>query len=256
MFRRTASRWLLLIVIAAFTAWSVVETGFSLWAIYQGFVVKPFFAQFVEGLWPQNWSLLGEVLHQTMVTIQIAWLGTLIAAMISLPLSFVAARNIAPAVAIGSSVRFFFNVDRAIDVLIVALVLVSAIGLGPFAGVLAIGIHSIGAMGKLYTEAIESIDRGPVEALESTGASRAQVIRWAVVPQVVPHLISLSLYRLELNIRSSVVLGIVGAGGIGFLLLDNVRQFQYQNVSLILLVITVLVMLIDYLSGRLRKSVL
>jgi phosphonate transport system permease protein len=248
--------WLLLTLIVAFTGWSVGETGFSVASVYEGFFVKPFLRQFIEGMWPLNWTILEEVLYQTLVTIQIAWLGTLIAAVISLPLSFLAARNITPAVALGTAIRSFFNVDRSIDVLIVALVLVSAIGLGPLPGVLAVGIHSIGAMGKLFTEAIESIDRGPIEALESTGASHAQVVRWAVVPQVIPHLISLSLYRLELNIRSSVVLGIVGAGGIGFLLLDNVRQFQYQNVSLILMVITALVMAIDYLSGKLRKAVL
>jgi phosphonate transport system permease protein len=248
--------WLLLALIVAFTGWSVGETGFSVASVYEGFFVKPFLRQFIEGMWPLNWTILEEVLYQTLVTIQIAWLGTLIAAVISLPLSFLAARNITPAVALGTAIRSFFNVDRSIDVLIVALVLVSAIGLGPLPGVLAVGIHSIGAMGKLFTEAIESIDRGPIEALESTGASHAQVVRWAVVPQVIPHLISLSLYRLELNIRSSVVLGIVGAGGIGFLLLDNVRQFQYQNVSLILMVITALVMAIDYLSGKLRKAVL
>ena len=248
--------WLLIALIAGFTAWSVAETGFSFEEVYTGFFVKPFLRQFIEGMWPLNWTILEEVLRQTLITIQISWLGTLIAAIISLPLSFLAARNVTPAIALGTTVRSFFNVDRSIDVLIIALILVSAIGLGPVPGVLAIGIHSIGAMGKLYTEAIESIDRGPIEALESTGASHAQVMRWAVIPQVIPHLISLSLYRLELNIRSSVVLGIVGAGGIGFLLLDNVRQFQFQNVALILVVITVLVMLIDYLSGRLRKSVL
>jgi phosphonate transport system permease protein len=248
--------WVLLVVLVAFTALSVQQTGFSIGEIYQGFFVRPYLRQFIEGMWPPNWTILDEVLRQTGLTILIAWIGTLIAGIISLPLSFLAARNITPAVALGTTIRSFFNVDRSIDVLIVAIVLVSAVGLGPLAGMLAIAIHSIGAMGKLFTEAIESIDRGPIEALESTGASHVQVVRWAVVPQVVPHLISLSLYRLELNIRSSVVLGIVGAGGIGFLLNDNVKQFQYQNVSLILLVITVLVMLIDYLSGRLRKSVL
>lgn len=248
--------WIIAAVIVVFTAWSVGQTGFDPAAIYEGFFVKPFLRQFIRGMWPLNWTIIEEVLYQTLVTIQIAWLGTLIAAIISLPLSFLAARNITPALALGTTIRSFFNLDRSIDVLIVALVLVTAVGLGPLAGVLAIGIHSIGAMGKLFTEAIESIDRGPIEALESTGASHAQVVRWAVVPQVIPHLISLSLYRLELNIRSSVVIGIVGAGGIGFLLLDNVRQFQYQNVSLILLVIAALVMLIDYLSGKLRASVL
>lgn len=253
---KRAFKWTIAAFVAAFTIWSVAVTGFNVVAIYRGFFVEPFLRQFVEQMWPLNWSILEEVLYQTLVTIQIAWLGTLIAALISLPLSFLAARNITPAAALGTSIRSFFNVDRSIDVLIVALIFVTGVGPGPLAGVLAIGIHSIGAMGKLFTEAIEAIERGPIEALESTGASHVQIVRWAVVPQVIPHLISLSLYRLELNIRSSVVLGLVGAGGIGFLLVDNMRQFQYQSVALILLVITALVMLIDFLSGRLRKAVL
>jgi phosphonate transport system permease protein len=248
--------WLILVALVALTVLSIRETEFSVTEIYQGFFVRDSMRNFIRGMWPLNWTILGEVLYQTGITIMIAWIGTLIASVISLPLSFLAARNITPAVALGTSIRAFFNVDRSIDVIIVALVLVSALGLGPLPGVLAIGIHSIGAMGKLFTEAIESIDRGPIEALESTGASHAQVVRWGVLPQVVPHLISLSLYRLELNIRSSVVLGVVGAGGIGFLLNEAIKQFQYQNVSIILLVITALVMAIDYVSGKLRKAVL
>jgi phosphonate ABC transporter permease subunit PhnE len=238
-----------------FTVWSLAATDFAPAKIYEGIFVKPFFRQFIAGLWPLNWDILGEVAAQTLVTIQIAWIGTLIAAVVSLPISLLAARNVAPAAAIGTAARFFFNTDRSIDVLIVALVLVAAVGLGPLAGTIAIAIHTIGSLGKLFTEAIESIDRGPVEALESTGASRAQVVRWAVLPQVLPYLISYFLYRLELNIRSAVVLGIVGAGGIGFMLLDNIKQFQYQNVSMILLVIVVLVMAIDFMSGRLRRFV-
>ena len=246
---------LLILLVGAFTIWSLRETGFDLGTIYRGFFQERFFREFLAGLWPLNWNILEEVVYQTLVTIQIAWIGTLLAALTSLPLSFLAARNITPATAVGSAVRFFFNVDRSIDVLIVALVLVSAVGLGPLAGTIAIAVHSIGSMGKLFTEAIEAIERGPVEALESVGASRLQIVRWSVIPQVIPYLISFTLYRLELNIRSAVVLGIVGAGGIGFLLNDNIRQFQYQNVSMILLVIVVLVMFIDYLSGELRKRV-
>jgi phosphonate ABC transporter permease subunit PhnE len=247
------------LVIAAFvigfTIWSIGATDFNPAKIYEGFFTKPFFRQFIAGLWPLNWSILGEVANQTLVTIQIAWIGTALAAVISLPISFIAARNITPAAALGTTARFFFNTDRSIDVLIVALILVAAVGLGPLAGALAIAIHTIGSLGKLFTEAIESIDRGPVEALESTGATRAQVVRWGVIPQVMRYLISFFLYRLELNIRSAVVLGIVGAGGIGFLLLDNIKQFQYQNVSMILLVIVVLVMVIDFISARLRRMV-
>lgn len=252
---RRLSRYLLLAAALGFTVYAGVQTEFNPGVIYRGFFQNDAFRQFISGLWPLNWSILGEVAWETLVTILIAWIGTLIATVISLPLSFAAARNVTPAAPLGSITRLFFNVDRSIDVLIVALIFVAAIGLGPLTGTLAIAIHSIGSMGKLFTEAIESIDRGPVEALESVGATRAQTIRWAVIPQVMPYLISYFLYRLELNIRSAVVLGIVGAGGIGYMLNERIRQFQYHDVSMILLVIVVLVMVIDTLSARLRKAV-
>ncbi|MGE3799693.1 MAG: phosphonate ABC transporter, permease protein PhnE [Candidatus Kapaibacterium sp.] len=245
----------LLLLSVAFTIWSFQVTEFSLAEIYKGFFVRDAFGQFLSGLWPFNWEILGEVAWQALVTVQIAWVGTLLSLIVALPLSFLAARNASPSFFLGLITRFFFNFDRSIDVLIIALIFVSAIGLGPLAGALAIAFHSIGSLGKLFTEAIESTDRGPIEALESVGANRAQVVRWGVIPQVLPYLISYTLYRLELNIRSAVVLGIVGAGGIGFLLLDNIRQFQYQNVSMILVVIIILVLVMDWGSGKLRKSV-
>ena len=245
----------MLLLAVAFTLWSFRVTEFSPAEIYEGFFVRDAFSDFLSGLWPFNWEILGEVAWQALVTIQIAWVGTLLSLIVALPLSFMAARNAAPSILLGLATRFFFNFDRSIDVLIVALIFVSAIGLGPLAGTLAIAFHSIGSLGKLFTEAIEATDRGPIEALESVGANRAQVVRWGVVPQVLPYLISYTLYRLELNIRSAVVLGIVGAGGIGFLLLDNIRQFQYHNVSMILVFIICLVLVIDWASGRLRRGV-
>lgn len=248
-------RYFLVAIVIAFTIWAFAAVGFDPVRIREGIFVKPFFGEFIRGMWPFNWELLPDVLRETLITIQIAWIGTLLALVVSLPLSFAAARNIAPGRAVGTSIRFFFNVDRSVDVLIVALVLVAAVGLGELAGTLAIAVHSIGSMGKLFTEAIEAIDRGPVEAIESTGATRAQVVRWGVAPQVLPYIVSYFLYRLELNIRSAVVLGLVGAGGIGFLLADNIKQFQYTNVSMILLVIIVLVMTIDAMSARLRMKV-
>ena len=254
MTRRTFAITLTLLC-GGFTVWSLIATDFSVAAIGRGFLVEPAFREFVAGLWPFNWEILDETVWQGLITIQIAWVGTLLALIVALPLSFLAARNAAPAPWLGMVTRFLFNTDRSIDVLIVALIFVAAVGLGPLAGVLAVAFHSVGSLGKLFTEAIEAADRGPVEALESVGATHAQVVRWAVAPQVVPYLISYTLYRLELNIRSAVVLGIVGAGGIGFLLLDNIRQFQYRNVSMILVVIVVLVLLMDWGSAALRKRV-
>jgi len=244
----------MILFLLAFTVWAFSATEFDAGRIYDGFIVKDTFREFMLGLWPQNWAILGEVAYQTMVTIQIAWIGTLAAAAVALPLSFAAARTIAPTISVGASLRFFFNVNRSVHMLIVALIMVTVVGLGPLAGMLAVALHSIGSLGKLFTEAIEGVDRGPIEALESVGATRVQVVRWGVFPQAVPYLISYFFYSFEQNIRSAVVLGFVGAGGIGFLLLDYMRQFQYHNVSIILVVIVMLVMVMDYLSGRLRKA--
>ena len=151
---------------------------------------------------------------------------------------------------------FFLNADRAIDSLILALFFVSAVGLGPFPGVLALAIHSVGMLAKLFADAIEAIDPGPVEALKSTGAGKLATIRWAIWPQVAPHFISYFLFRFELNVRVAVVLGLVGAGGIGFLLNSYMRLFQYQKVLTVILVILALVMLVDFISSRLRRAVL
>ena len=146
-----------------FTLWSLWVTEFSLGRIWNGFIVEDAFWDFISGLWPFNWEIIGEVGWQALVTIQIAWIGTLLSLFVAVPLSFLAARNAAPSTIIGLLTRFFFNFDRSIDVLIVALIFVSAIGLGPLAGVLAIAFHSIGSLGKLFTEAIESTDEGQLK---------------------------------------------------------------------------------------------
>jgi phosphonate transport system permease protein len=152
--------------------------------------------------------------------------------------------------------RFSLDANRSIDALIIAIFFVAAVGLGPFPGTLALAIHSVGMLGKLFFEAVEGIDKGPVEALEASGASRLQVMRWAILPQVMPYFVSYTLYRFELNIRAAVVLGLVGAGGIGFLLTEYMRLFQYQNVATVLLTILVLVMGLGHLSDWTRKKLL
>lgn len=251
---RKLFRIVVILALLVFTLWAFSATEFDPVRIYDGFIEKDTFREFIQGLWPQNWGIFGEVAYQTMVTIQIAWIGTLFASIVALPLSFAAARTIAPTVSLGALLRFLFNTNRSVHMLIVALIMVTVVGLGPLAGMLAVALHSIGSLGKLFTEAIEGVDRGPIEALESVGATRMQVVRWGVFPQAVPYLISYFFYSFEQNIRSAVVLGFVGAGGIGFLLLDYMRQFQYHNVSIILVVIVILVMAMDYLSGRLRRA--
>ncbi len=216
-------------------------------------------ADYLTGLWPPNLGIFPKVFEQTLQTIQLAFVATILAAIMSLPFGFLGASNIMKTPTqrvIASITRFGLNANRAIDALIVAMFFVSAVGLGPFAGTLALAIHSVGMLGKMFFESVEGVDKGPVEALEAAGASRLQVLRWAVLPQVLPYFVSHTLLRLELNIRGAVVLGLVGAGGIGFLLTEYMKLFQYGNLATVLLTILVLVMSIDAISGYVRRRLL
>ena len=240
-------------LLAGFTVWSFQAVEFSPTRLRDGL---PHMKDFIGRMFPPDWSIFDRVLTDTLLTIQLAWISTLIASILSVPVGFMAASNIIENGLIRRATIFVLNADRAIDALILALFFVSAVGLGPFPGTLALAIHSVGMLGKLFADAIDAIDHGPVEALQSAGASKLAVIRWAVWPQVAPHFISYFLFRFELNIRAAVVLGLVGAGGIGFLLQQYMRLFQYQKVCTVLLVILTLVMAVDFVSSRLRKAVL
>ena len=153
-------------------------------------------------------------------------------------------------------VRWLMNLLRSIPDLVIGLVFVVAVGLGPLAGVLAITLNTAGVLAKLFSEAVESIDKGPVEGVRATGASRLHEIVWGVIPQVAPLWTSFALYRFESNSRSATVLGLIGAGGIGQVLFDNMNGFEYQNVSAIIIVVVVAVTLIDLLSQGMRKRLL
>lgn len=239
--------------LAAMTYWSATGVEFSLTRLHAGL---PYMADFLSRMVPPDLSILERVLTDTMLTIQLAWISTVIAAVFSVPVGFLAASNVCQNAWIRRTTIFMLNADRAVDSLILALFFVSAVGLGPFPGTLALAIHSVGMLGKLFADTVEAIDKGPVEALESAGAGKLATLRWAVWPQVAPHFISLFLFRFELNVRVAVVLGLVGAGGIGFLLNQYMRMFQYQKVCTVILVIMALVMFVDLVSSRLRKAVL
>ncbi len=233
--------------------WSATGVEFSFSRLRAGL---PYMADFIGRMFPPDMRILSRVLTETLLTIQLAWISTVIAALLSVPAGFLAAGNIFASPWPRRVMVFVLNCDRAVDSLILALFFVSAVGLGPFPGTLALAIHSVGMLGKLFADAIEAIDNGPVEAVESAGGGRLATIRWAVWPQVAPHFISLFLFRFELNVRVAVVLGLVGAGGIGFLLTQYMRLFQYQKVCTVVLVILVLVMVVDAISQRLRRAVL
>jgi phosphonate transport system permease protein len=194
------------------------------------------------------------IFNAVIETIQIAIVGTSLAIVISAPFALLAARNIAPPPLYGLT-RLFLNANRAIPDLIFALIFVAAVGLGPFGGVLALAIGSIGFMAKVYAESIEAIDPQQVLAVRATGASRSQTIVYAMAPQALPMIASYSLLLFESNVRSATMLGIVGAGGIGFELQRFMSLFQYQHLTGALLIIIVVVTVIDRISDRIRKSI-
>ena len=195
------------------------------------------------------------VLGATIETIQMALTGTFLALVVAFPIGFLAARNTTPHPIAYHGTRTILNLLRTIPDLALGLLFVAAVGLGAFAGTLALFIHTTTVLGKLLSESVENIDEGIVEAIRTTGARYPQIVTFGVLPQVLPDLISFTLYRLETNIRAAAVLGLIGAGGIGYLMNTSFRTFQYQEAAAIVLVLICLVMIVDYVSYRLRKFV-
>ena len=182
--------------------------------------------------------------------------GTVIAVFFAFPLAFLAASNTSPHPLIYQSVRFVINLLRTIPDLALGLIFVAAVGLGPFAGTLALGMHTMTVLTKLLSESVENIDGGVVEAIRATGANYYQTLSFAVLPQMLPDLISFTLYRFETNIRAASVLGLIGAGGIGQLLNSAFKTFEYQEAATIVAILIILVMLVDAFSARLRRWVI
>ena len=191
------------------------------------------------------------------VTIFLGIIATAFAVVVALPLSFLGARNIMTGNPITAAVyvvvRVLFTIIRSIDVLIVVIVMAVLLGIGNAAGVIALAFHNVGVLGKLYSEAIEGIDPGPIEAITATGANRVQVIWTAVLPQIVNPYISFTIYRLDTNIRLAPILGLVGGGGIGILLFQSINLFKYGAAGLIIFMIVVIVAAMDFISAQVRK---
>lgn len=186
-------------------------------------------------------------------TLAMSIAGTAVAVLLSLPLAFLAARNTAPHPVVFRASRLLLNALRSVPELIMGIIFVAAVGFGALPGVLALGLHSVGMVGKFFAEAIEHVDEAPVEAARAAGASPFQVLFHAVLPQVLPQFADTAIYRWEYNFRASTVMGMVGAGGIGFELMSSLRIMNYQEVSAILLVILAMVTLVDAFSSHLRK---
>lgn len=204
---------------------------------------------------PPDGGTVEPSLGAAIETFDIALLGTAAAVVMAMPLAVLAARNASPSPLVYQAARGVIAVTRAVPDLIWALFFVTAVGLGPFPGVLAVSVHSIGMLGRLFAETIEDMDMGPVEALTVTGASRMQVVTHAILPGILPSLIGIGLYRLDENVRSSLVLGFVGAGGIGFLILTYMNLFQYHKVATLLVMTYVLVVAVERVSAAIRRRV-
>lgn len=243
-----------ILAVLVFLWWSAGDLEISPMKFLEG---VPNLVSFIAKMFPPDLSVIPGLMGAMITTVEVALWGTLLAVIISLLLAVGAARNLFGSNGVVYAVsRGLLSVLRSLPDMIWALIFVAAVGLGTFPGVLALTVYSCGELGKLYAEAIENIDPGPREALESTGSGLLKTIRWAVLPQILPEIITYSLYRLESNVRHAFILGMVGAGGLGFELNVAMRLFRYQEVSAIIIVIIVTVACIDTLSSKIRSSIL
>ena len=214
-----------------------------------------YFGDILSRMLPPDFSNLNELVYAMFETIEIAFLGTFIAITLSIPFGLFSARNLAPnyfVYLICKTIVIFF---RAIPEFIIAMILVIAIGFGAMPGVLALGLHTMGFLAKFYAEDIEHINKGPIDALKSSGATKSQIISFGVIPQILPSFVANNLYILDRNVRMATMLGIVGAGGIGYELQSSFRMFEYERVSAIIILIFVTIFIIDHLSAFIRSKI-
>ena len=238
-------------------AWGVL-LGALVWS-WHGADIRPMalwadsanMATFARDFFPPDFHDWRIYVSEMIITLQIALWGTVLAVVCAVPLGLLCAQNLVPAW-VYQPVRRAMDACRAINEMVFAMLFIVAVGLGPFAGVMALWIHTTGVLAKLFAEAAEAIDPRPVEGIRATGASAAEEILYGVIPQVLPLWISYSLYRFESNVRSASVVGMVGAGGIGVILHEVIRGFEYAQTSAVLLIIIASVTLIDVISARIR----
>ncbi len=201
-----------------------------------------------------------RVLQGALETLGMALMATAFAVIFAIPISFLAARNLMSTNKITYGIYFIvrtlLNILRSIESLIIAIVFVVIVGLGPFAGVLALAVHSIAALAKLYSEVIEGIDPGPIEAIRATGANWIQIVRYGVIPQIIPPFTAFTIYRWDINVRSATIIGFVGGGGIGFLLIELIRINDFRGVSALFIAIAFVVIVMDYVSAKIRERLI
>jgi phosphonate transport system permease protein len=245
----------------ALLAWGVLLA--LLVGSWKGADMRPFdlvrdsanMATYAADFFPPKFDDWRLYLQEMLITLQIALWGTALAVVFAVPLGLLSSANITPWW-VHQPIRRLMDAARAINEMVFAMLFIVAVGLGPFAGVLALFVHTTGILAKLFSEAVESIDPQPVEGIRATGANALEEIVYGVIPQVLPLWISYSLYRFESNVRSATVVGMVGAGGIGVILWEIIRGFQYAQTCAVMILIVITVSLIDLVSARIRKSLI
>jgi phosphonate transport system permease protein len=250
--RETVIRYVWFLGIVLVAVWSVSKLDIP-WFYFLDAHVQV--ADLTHRMWPPDWSYTRKLVGPLIETIHIATLGTIVAVFIAFPVAFLSARNTTFNTVTWLFGRFILVASRSVNTVVWGLLFVAIFGPGPMAGIWSIAFRSIGFIGKLVAEAIEEIDRGTVEAIESTGASRLQVLWIGILPQVLPIIYGTTVYRWDINIRESTVLGFVGAGGIGIMLYSSINQFMWQEVALILIVVLGVVVISEYISATVRQRI-
>lgn len=254
-----AGRWGWIAGVAAgviLIAWSLVGLEFTGIQETAKVMSKAMLNGILHPDWNYVWLPEGEdLIRNLLLTLSISYLGNIVSMIICIPIAFWAAANMSRSRWVSGSGKIVLSIIRTVPEVIMAIIFIKAVGPGAYAGVLALGVHSVGMLGKLYAEAIENMDMGPTEALTACGANRWQTLSFAVIPQVLPDFLSYALFRFEINVRSATLLGIIGAGGIGTPLIFAINGFSWPRVGIILIGIIVTVSIIDYISGALRKRI-
>lgn len=216
----------------------------------------PYIRDLITGMWPPNWKYFERILDPMLETLRIAIIATTFGAILSIPFTLLASRNVFPNTWVTNSARSFLNFVRTIPDLLLAGIFVALLGIGPVAGVAAMTVFTFGIITKLAYESVETIDPGPLESMTAVGANKWQFIAFAVVPQALPAFVAYVLYAFEICVRAAAILGLVGAGGIGIMLSETLETFQYQKMATIVLFTLVIVIVIDSISSRIREKLL
>ncbi|HZO29449.1 MAG TPA: phosphonate ABC transporter, permease protein PhnE [Chloroflexota bacterium] len=239
-------------IVLVVLVWAWRGAGITVGALVEGL---PDMANFVSRLFPPNPAVIPEAIGPILETVQMAIIGTLLAVVLAIPLCLLAASNVSPHPAVYHTARFVLNTGRTVPELVLALAFVAAVGLGAFPGTLALALHSTFSLSKVFAEAIEAVNPRPVEAVRGVGAGASQVITYAMIPQALPTMLSYGLLYWESNIRAATVLGLVGAGGIGFKIQISMRLFQYHDLTTYVILLILMVTVIDRVSAYLRARI-